>query len=196
MLFGESRQAQPALRSCNYRKGTVLDPFSTKLRRYIPWLEYQELEEEHSAGSLIGESEINENTINDRLEVLRESEALFGFVYFGEKRWLECHLESGGTLSYPSWIAAQLNDTIFAGGLRYSYGDKMLTPDGMSYGSWGSVAGRWSSESEDISHLWIPAELSPTSIEFFCVSIVIMADESGPSENQYCLAFEVLHDLA
>src|SRR5579862_7017935 len=92
------------------------DPFATKRRRYIPWSEYRALEADQSIISLIGRTKIHHNEIEHRLSVLQQYETLLGFVYFGERKWLENRLSVDNGMSYAAWVADQLSVTIFTDG--------------------------------------------------------------------------------
>ncbi|QDU07535.1 hypothetical protein [Gimesia aquarii] len=156
------------------------DIFATKQRHYIPWPEYRKIEEEASHGTLIGQSGILLPKLNDRLKYLASAEDRDGFVYFGERKWLESCLVNG-EITYSTWVLYQLNE-VFQNGLLKDFEDTL----GICWGGY----------TENVSQFWLPHELTSSLIQFDNIKLLIPGDESGPKPSRLCEAFEILHNLA
>lgn len=93
------------------------DPFSKAIRRYLSWSKCREFERELETNSMIQQSNCSTAQIQERVAELLRYEEKFGFVYFGEKKWLESCQCEGFKKSYPEWVFQRLNGLIFSDGL-------------------------------------------------------------------------------
>lgn len=157
------------------------DPFNTRVRRYIPWPEYRVLEDSQAAASLIGHVTIEPSDIEARLASLRHYETSLGFVYFGERRWLEDRFNSGTDKTYAVWAAGELERAVFPGGF--------VREEDPMHGSC------WRGESNDPRLFWTVPELS-SPIGLYCVVVLIRNADEEPPHFEAGRVFEVLHDLA
>jgi hypothetical protein len=156
------------------------DPFSTRIRRYIPWADYRALEASQATDSLVGRSYIDTDGIKDRIAILANSESSVGFVYFGERQWLEARLYSNSDISYSSWAASELKTTVFRDGFA-------RTTD--------SVMGMcWKAHTDDLTLFWSPPQLS-CAIRLQDVEVLVLGKEDTLPLLEASRVFDILHDL-
>lgn len=157
------------------------DPFGARIRKYIPWPEYRALEASQAAISLIGRATIGVDEIKARQAILLQYEASLGFVYFGERKWLETRLNSNRDMPYSTWVANELEQNIFPGGFARET-DSML----------GSC---WKGYKDDSELFWSSPDLSsPIALNY--VEVLIREAEESSPRPEAGRVFEVLHDLA
>ncbi|MBP3956391.1 hypothetical protein J8F10_13995 [Gemmata sp. G18] len=160
------------------------DPFSTAIRRYMPWPEYRALKANLSHGSLIERADISRAEIDARLATLRNAEEQWGFVYLGERQWLERRLEQNSAITYGAWVGDVLENTVFYG---YSYETSYYRGK-----DWNGYKGH----TDDLSLLWLPPELPFDNTEFWYVNATIAGDKAGIDNYNLCHLFDIIHDLS
>ncbi|AMV25877.1 hypothetical protein VT84_15875 [Gemmata sp. SH-PL17] len=147
----------------------------------MPWSEYRALKANLSHGSLIGRADISRAETDARLATLRNAEEQWGFVYLGERQWLERRLEQNSAITYGEWVRDVLEDTVFYG---YSYEVNFY------------LGGHWKGYTENLSLFWLPPELPFDNTEFVWVCVTISGDEAGICNLNLCHLFDILHDLS
>ncbi|WP_145438916.1 hypothetical protein [Gimesia chilikensis] len=156
-------------------------PFSADQRRYLPWSEYQKLEQEIGEESLIGKSDLSSDKVNSRIRELIGFEKRYGIVLLGERKWLELLCTVNTPRNYALWVLYQLN-TLFDMGLTESAGDLE--------GDW------WYGYTENLAPIWRPPELADAWIQVDDIDLVLPGGETGVDDEALCVAFRILHNLA
>ncbi|MCA9015828.1 MAG: hypothetical protein KDA77_10895, partial [Planctomycetaceae bacterium] len=155
------------------------DLFATTERRYLPWPLYRELETKAARRTLIDQTDFSTETATARLKDLMTLEQDQGFVYLGERKWLESCLMNH-QLSYATWVLNQFNK---------------LFEDGLSQETEETIGTCWRGYTENVGPIWLPEEYSDSTIQFGEINILIPGDDSGPYPDKLCQAFEILHNL-
>lgn len=157
------------------------DPFSTAIRKYIPWPEYQTLEGEVSCETLIVQKNACEGEVRFRIDRLQTYENELGFVFLGEKQWLESRLTWNFELTYELWVQVQLSNVVFPEGLQFKE-----ESDGLY----------WEGYTEEMHLFALFPELTPYSIQIDNLLVRIPGSAEQPESWQLWHAFEVLHNIA
>ncbi len=165
-------------------------PASKAIRRFISFEDYASLIEAQQHQTFIGECLMGyaEDGIKARIRALTRLEVDHGFVYVGEKQWLERYLKSGkrATLSrYHYWVKRALFDGM---GLTFSYVEYSENPH--------LPARVWKAEFDASSYgLGFEAlnNLAYAPVEE--LELYVFGQEAGLSPAHLVKAFEFMHDL-
>lgn len=160
------------------------NPFASNVRRVIPWDQYESLQANQVPRSLTSRTSFTRDEANHRSEALGELEERLGFVYLGERRWLNEWLSGKHVQGYIGWAAEQFL-RCFDGGLVPA------DPD------W-RVGSRfhWHGYTQDVSFLWLPPSLVPADLDVSYVSVSFPGEVVFPEPERLAHGFEILHNLA
>jgi len=158
------------------------DPFSVRERAYIPWVDYRQMLAQQANVSLIRYPSTDIGRLALRLDELRQRESSTGFVYYGERRWLEACVERGGWIPYSEWAFLQLTGVLFLNGFA-------RRPNGRH-------GDCWTAYTEDLSSVWWPPQLSMSKNAVNSLDIIVV--DSGDQPNTFKMAevFNIIHDLS
>ena len=161
-----------------------LDPFSKRIRRFIEWDRYCELQNELSQSSLISQQNFNEMNLESRIKQLEDFETQFGFVYFGEKQWLQ-KIRSGDVCSYSDWALTAFEDAVFKSPFTKR--------------DWKGLGNCWANQTYDIIGWYSGhSELAKASLSISRLSLCLIPEnenEVNPSPQQIVQAFGIIHNL-
>ncbi len=167
-----------------------LFPSCETIRRYVSPEEYASLIYAQRHQTFLGECLIGyaEDGIKERIRTLDKLETDCGFVYVGEKQWLERYLENDRSpeLSrYHYWVKTLLVDGM---GLEFSYTEYSKNPHFP-----GKV---WQAEFDGSEYgLGFEALNNPAYGPIEEVELYVFGDEEGLSPAHLIKAFEFMHDL-
>lgn len=167
------------------------DPFSTKLRRYYPWPEYEHFQCKQAARSLVNRRTVDFESARERRNELADIETNSGLVYIGERQWLDCVLSrSDHSYSYDVWIDEAFRSIVFASDYYFGRDDGKPSSVDANF----NLGECWHGSSENQQVLWMPEEIEVPRVHVRDVTLT--GNSKGPSTEVLMLAFSVLHDLA
>ncbi|MEL7147702.1 MAG: hypothetical protein AAFO69_15110 [Bacteroidota bacterium] len=161
-----------------------IQPGSAAIRKYIPAETYFSMQEDQRHKSFIGLSlnSVAHNSIVARIKVLETLEKE-GFVYVGEKNWLQCYLQNNHSShfsSYNQWVTHNLENFLQLNLTLSSQYEKPIwwaTLDCEQHGL-------------GFSQLQNPSFLPPDDLE-----LLIGGSEHFPHPAFMANSFEFLHNL-
>lgn len=165
-------------------------PSCKTIRRFVSPVEYASLINAQHYQTFIGECLIGyaEDGIKERIHTLTKLEIDHGFVYVGEKQWLEQYLNSSRSeeLSrYHYWVKMLLFDVM---GMAFSYADYSENPH--------LPTKVWKAEFDGSRYgLGFEALNNPAYAPIEEVELYIFGQEAGLSPAHMVKAFEFMHDL-
>ena len=164
-----------------------IQPNSSQIRKYIPRQTYFQMLDEQRNPSYIGFplSLTNEERIRQRIEQLEEKEQL-GFVYIGEKNWLQTYLQNNKSSqfeSYDQWVKHNFENYL---GLQFKISNEY---DHLDYILWQAEL-----DSKGIQ-LGYDDLKNSAFLELEELDVFVRGDEQAPNVTYLVQAFEVLHNL-
>jgi len=165
-------------------------PSCKTIRRFVSPEEYASLIDAQQYQTFIGECLIGyaEDGIKERIRTLTHLEIDHGFVYVGEKQWLEQYLKKGKSAElsrYHYWVKTLLFDVL---GLTFRYAEYSKNPH--------FPARVWKAEF-DVSRYGLGFEAlnNPAYAPIEEIELYIFGQEEGLSPAHLVKAFEFMHDL-
>ena len=172
-----------------YEKGARMNiqPSRKQTRTYINKEEYFAFQDEQNTQSFIGENlKIwAEEAISKRIQELSALEAK-GFVYLGEKNWLQGYLNSGkpkDKTQYDSWVYSN-----FIEYLKLNFKVDETYPDVSK------VVWKTKIAAKDYC-LNFKQLANPAYYEVDKLDLYVLGDSNQPYPSHLCLLFEALHNL-
>ncbi len=160
------------------------DPFSKKIRRYIDWNTYLEMQNALAKNSLISNEVLREQDMSRRIEELATFEKQEGFVYFGEKQWLQT-CQSEGPLSYSNWAKSVFENHIFE--------------NPFDFGHVKQIGECWQASTKCVDWHTRFGELAEGSLWISKLQIYLRTNKESqtgsPAPQQLIDSFEVMHNL-
>ena len=154
------------------------DPFGRSVRKYIPQDRYVDLLDLASKESLVGSARFTETDAKLRMAQLDEIERSCGFVYYGERQWLNRRLQSDSSLSYAKWIESQL---------KFSEGGEAFSGQRLYRTWWIQNDGNFCVQFPELAH--------DDSISIDGLTVVILESANELTPDRKIEAFEVIHNI-
>lgn len=164
-----------------------IQPNSKEIRKYIPQQEYFELMAQQKRRSYVGLSLRNcaHEEIKKRIDELKELEKI-GFVFFGEKNWLQNYYKDGKITveNYSSWVLDNFSNYLK---IEFTIAENYpLNKDGVV----------WTADLNTENLLLDFKELNNPFFEKLDeLEIFIAGSEHAPSSIHLVQAFEFLHNF-
>ncbi len=167
------------------------DPFRKSSRKYIPLDIYQKLFEKIGHKSLLDKdlNIVSESEIKSRINELDQCEQQEGFVFVGEKSWLETLLAGQTRYPYEKWVEHVFRQYL---GLSFTFGNYGPFPD-MPGKSWKvrlEKPGQYLPGHDELINPAIESVLEITHVD-----IHVFGTEKEISLKHLAKAFEFLFDL-
>ena len=170
-----------------------IQPGSIQRRKYIPTSDYFKLMAEQKRRSFIGLSLATwaDEAIERRLTELEALERR-GFVYLGEKNWIEAYFNENKSKelnSYDAWVRRNFN--------RFLHLEFTIDENYPTYSVQEEAPTIWKAYIRDLKDLLLGfSELEyPAYMDLDDLEIFVAGTQQSPSAAYLCQAFEFLHNF-